>query len=344
MPNPYQTGNVPFGSSLSGTTIARQVLYLPFPVLYGGVLTQSNGFSSYDALETHLRRAYANGFLIDLSYVFSKSLDYTTSDDVDNQGFNAGGSQNSGAPDLLNPYNNKKVSFSDIPHRFIATVTYDLPFGKGKMFQMSNRVLSDVLGGWSTGLVTMLQSGLPVAGLNGASDGSIRSLPNRTAGVPIEVPAALQHWYDGKTSVTLPCGRTITPTKNTFLKYSSCAFSGQTLTAPNGAAIDDVYWIGNAAYSYGDLRGPGRFNMDLSLRRNFRIRERISLEVAANATNLLNHTELNSNYNQSLGGTNLTTNAATGLLPGMPASSTFGTISNATFDPRQITLNARIRF
>jgi hypothetical protein len=108
--------------------------------------------------------------------------------------------------------------------------------------------------------------------------------------------------------------------------------------------VPDQYWIGNSAPSYGDLRGPGRFNMDLSLRRNFRIRERISLEVAGNATNLLNHTQLNSNYNNNLGGTNLTTNAATGLLPGMPASATFGTIGNATFDPRQITLNARIRF
>jgi len=344
IPNPYQTGNIPFGSALSGTTLQRQVQYLPFPILYGGVLSQSNGFSSYNALETHLRRAYANGLLLDLSYVFSKSLDYTTSDIVDNKGFNAGGTQVSGTVDLLNAYNNKKVSYSDMPHRFVATVTYDLPFGKGKMFQMSNRVLSSVLGGWSTGLVTILQSGLPVAGLTGAGDGSIRTLPNRTAGVPVEVPEALQHWYDGRTSVTLPCGRTITPTRNTFLKYSSCPFSGQVITTPNGSVVPDQYWIGNSAPSYADLRGPGRFNMDLSLRRNFRIRERISLEIAGNATNLLNHTQLNSNYNNNLGGTNLTTNAATGLLPGMPASATFGTITNATFDPRQITLNARIRF
>jgi hypothetical protein len=39
------------------------------------------------------------------------------------------------------------------------------------------------------------------------------------------------------------------------------------------------------------MRGPGRFNIDLSLRRTFQIRERSMLEFAANATNLLNHTQ-----------------------------------------------------
>ena len=61
------------------------------------------------------------------------------------------------------------------------------------------------------------------------------------------MPKELQRWYDGVTSVTLPCGRIITPTKNTFLKYNACAFEGQTVLAPNGKYIADQYWVGNTA-------------------------------------------------------------------------------------------------
>jgi hypothetical protein len=45
-----------------------------------------------------------------------------------------------------------------------------------------------------------------------------------------------------------------------------------------------------------------------------------------------------------LGGTNVNTNAATGLAPGMGTSDTFGTVGVETFNPRQMMLRALIRF
>ncbi len=63
------------------------------------------------------------------------------------------------------------------------------------------------------------------------------------------------------------------------------------LTAPNGATIANQFWVGNSAQTSGGLRGPGRFNVDLSLRRTFAVRERIKLQISADATNVLNHTE-----------------------------------------------------
>ena len=67
------------------------------------------------------------------------------------------------------------------------------------------------------------------------------------------------------------------------------------------------------------MRGPGRFNIDLSLRRTFQIRERFMLEFAANATNLLNHTQFAANYDGALRSTN--TAVTNGLKPGMAANS-----------------------
>ena len=158
------------------------------------------------------------------------------------------------------------------------------------------------------------------------------------------MPKELQRWYDGATAVTLPCGRVVTPSKNTFLKYNTCAFAGQVVGLPNGNFQTDQFWVGNSAQTIGDLRGPGRINVDMSIRRIFAIRESLSLEVSAEIANILNSAEYSGNYTGALGGTNVTTNAAKGLKPGMGSSDTYGTIGLATFDPRQVTMHVRIRF
>jgi hypothetical protein len=83
------------------------------------------------------------------------------------------------------------------------------------------------------------------------------------------------------------------------------------------------------------------FNIDLSLRKMFAIRERLKLEIAAN---VLNHTELNGNFSGGLGSTILTNNPSAGLIPGYGNSSSYGTIGTGTFDPRQVVMQARINF
>jgi len=144
--------------------------------------------------------------------------------------------------------------------------------------------------------------------------------------------------------VTLPDGRVITPTKNTFLKYYEGAFRGRVVTTPNGSVVPDVFWFGTVGNTLTGLRNPGRVNLDLSLRRSFKIRERIRLEVAADATNVLNHTQLSGSFSGALGGANTLTNPARGLVPGRGTSDTYGTIGVVAFDARQVLLNARIRF
>jgi hypothetical protein len=162
--------------------------------------------------------------------------------------------------------------------------------------------------------------------------------------VSLEVPKDLQRWYDGNTTVTLPNGRKIVPTKNTFLKYYTGAFSGRVAGTPNGAVVPDVFWWGTVGPTLNGLRNPGRFNIDMSLRRTFKFSERLSLELAADATNLLNNAQLNGSFAGGLGSTNTATNAAKGLVPGMGTTDTYGTIGVGSFDPRQVVLNLRFRF
>jgi hypothetical protein len=92
------------------------------------------------------------------------------------------------------------------------------------------------------------------------------------------------------------------------------------------------------------MRTPGRTNFDLSLRRTFRIRESLTLNVNADATNLLNSAQYSGAYAGGLGATNLVDNPARGLKVGMGSTDTFGTIGLGTFDPRQVTLRLLVRF
>jgi hypothetical protein len=344
--NPWQptTGPLlPFTGTLAGRTIPQFITLLPYPLLYGSGagVNASNGFATFNSLQARLVHSFSSGLTLQANYTWSKELDYTSTGIEDGQGVNSGGSI--GSPDLLNINNNRHYGLADQPHRFVGVLVYESPFGAGRPFALSNRVARTVLGGWTTAGVVTLQSGMPFV-VSGANTGSLTGAVNRVPGVSLTVPSNLQHWYNGKTTVTLPCGLKITPPANTYLKYNACAFQGEVVTTPNGSIVPNQFWVGNTNETNGDLRGPGRFNIDFSLRRTFALRERLKFEIAANATNLLNHTEYSTNYNGALGSTNLTNNSSAGLIPGYGNGSSFGTLSQTTFDPRQIMMQARIIF
>jgi hypothetical protein len=346
--NPWQPATgalLPFTGTLAGRTIPQFVALLPYPLLYGSGagVDESNGFAGYNSLNARLSHSFASGLHLEFNYTWSKELDYTSTAIEDGQGVNAGGTFGGSQADLINSHNNKHYGLADQAHRFVTVMTYESPFGKGKHFALGNRVARAVAGGWNLGTVIIAQSGMPFV-VSGASTGAMVARPDRIPGVSLTVPAELQHWYDGKTKVTLPCGLIVTPGKNTFLKYNACAFQGELLAAPNGSSIANQFWVGNADPTIGDLRGPGRFNVDLSLRRMFAIRERVKLQIAADASNLLNHAELSGTFNGGLGSTNLANNPSAGLIPGYGNSTSFGTIGVGTFDPRQITMHVKVVF
>ena len=339
--NPFQpvTGSLlPFTGTLAGRTIPQFVTLLPYPLLYGSGagVDESNGYASYNSLQVRVRHTFSAGLHVEVNYTWSKELDYTSTAIEDGQGVNSGGTI--GSPNLIDNGANRRYGLSDQPNRFVAILMYESPFGKGKTFALSNRIARSVLGGWSTGGVITVNSGFPFV-VSGANTGALSGAVNHVPGVALTVPNDLQHWYDGKTTVTLPCGLKITPAKNTFLKYNACAYQGEVLTAPNGSIIANQFWFGNSNQTNGNLRGPDRFNVDLSLRRSFAIREQVKLQISADATNLLNHTEYNGSFSGGLGNTTLS-----GPTAGYGNSTTFGTLPVSTFDPRQVTMHLRITF
>jgi len=117
-----------------------------------------------------------------------------------------------------------------------------------------------------------------------------------------------------------------------------CSNSAICVQFLNPAAFSTSIPVG----SYGNVgrnavRGPGTFNFDLELRREFAITERFRLQAIADAFNLLNHTNF-------VGGISPAgTIAAFSLMSTNAASSTFGQ-PQAAFDPRILQFALKLSF
>ena len=347
VPNPFQPASgplLPFAGALGAATIARQNTLFPYPLLIGSnaAVDRSGATADYHAMVLRVSRRFAGGVMMDATYTWSKEIDNTDNME-DNQNFNAGGGARGNNHSLTDPKLNRRLGYSDVPHRLVGTFLYDLPFGKGQSLEAPSAWLRAIVGGWQLGGALIWQTGFPIA-VTGASDGAALTRPDRVEGVPLVLPENLWGWYDGRTSVTLPSGRVITPPVRTYLKYNPDAFAGRVVTTPNGRIVADQFWYGNAAIMYDEFRTDNRFNIDLSIRRAFDIANGVQLEFGADAMNVLNHTQFSGAYTGALGGTVTTANPALGLVPGMGNSNSYGTRGMATFNPRQIQLRTSLRF
>lgn len=197
-------------------------------------------------------------------------------------------SNNGGYPQ--NPYNwpaDYGNSAWDVRHRFVASFNYSLPF----FTAAQNGFVRETLGGWQTNGIVTLQSGFPfnvIASGDPANTGSSNERPNLIG----------------------------TPSAN-------CGDGHLT-----GCINTSAYAV--PVYAYGDegrniLFGPGLYNVNFSLFKNFAIRERVNLQFRSEFFNLFN-TPAFSNPNATFGASN------------------FGTITSTKQDNREIQFALKLLF
>jgi hypothetical protein len=234
--------------------------------------------------------------------------------------------------DYANLQNNRGLADYDIPHRAVFTASYALPIGQGKALDPGNGILNRVAGGWQVSSSINLQAGYPWAPSCGTLNYNGRC--NRVAGQPLELPAADQHYWNGKDTLTLPDGRVITPSVFTYTKWNPDAWAAPSLTLPNGTIAADPYTAGTSALTYGYLRTPGIQNVNLSLTKRIALTERVGFDLHINANNILNHANHNTINNT------VTIDAKTG----MNANPAFGTWGTSTLGAREIFMQANFTF
>lgn len=182
-------------------------------------------------------------------------------------------------------------SGTDIRRRLTLTGGYQLPFGAGKAF-LKNGIGSKISGGWEIQGIATLQDGPWTTAF--------------VAGDPLNTGSVWSQRPDVVGDVNLPSSSRI-PEK---------WFDTTALARP--APLQ----YGNAGL--GIIEGPGLVNVDLSIRRTFRITERHSIDFRAEAFNAFNHT------NFRIPGTTLGTG-------------NFGVIGSA-LDPRQFQFGLKYSF
>jgi len=260
VPNPFY-GTITNGP-LSGPTVAREQLLLPYPQFTGVTLAGTTffGASSYNALQVKLEKRYSGGLSFLAAYTWSKLMDNCLSTQT---GFTGGNFFEPTTQDWYNLKANRTLSDFDVPQILSVSASYDLPFGYRKKFLNHSGITDRIVGGWQLNTIVTAQSGNPFT---------------------ILVPNTL--YNNGNFQFANYNGQPVKkhgPAKDRLNEYfNASAFSSP---AP--------FTYGNLPRIFGELRAPGVFNTDLSGIKNFRIYERVTAQFRAEAFNVWNHPQFN---------------------------------------------------
>jgi hypothetical protein len=225
----------------------------PYPQFTSvSVRTPAVGYMNYHAALFKLEKHLSNGLNFLTTYTWSRNIGNIDHESADNFG------ENQIYQDAYNRRADKGPNAIDIVHRYTASSAYDLPFGKGRQW-LNSGALSQVLGGWTIGAISTIQSGGPftVVMNNDSSGAGLPSAATLRANVlrNPNLPASqrtVERWFDTDAFAA--------PALNTF---------------------------GNAGR--GILRADGRVNFDFSLNKRFAVTERVTTKFSAEFFNAFNH-------------------------------------------------------
>jgi hypothetical protein len=253
--------------------------------------------SSYNSLQATVAKNFRNGSGIGLTYTWSRAMDWE-----DNEELNS----------VVWPYpaywsRNWGVAGFDRTHNFAFYGNYELPFGRGHRLAQHG-VAEQIAGGWHINWILNRLSGYP---FTIGSDGTAVNAPGNTQ-TATEVAAV--NYIGGKAGWVYNSGTgkwTLTCTTPSCQYFATASFQAAGAT------------FGNSGRDL--VRGPGFFNVDMSIFRDFRITERIKFELQGMAFGLTNtpHFDLGSG-NRSVTGSNFGLITSTVNLSGQDATGTGG--------------------
>jgi len=258
VPNPFLSlpaDQRPSPTSILGrSTVTVAQLLRPYPQFGNIVSYQHNlSHSSYHSLQLKVSRRLVDGLTFTGGYTFAKSIDDLTSNSI-NLSIQILNYQN-----YYNMRADKALSNFDVRHRFVGSVSWELPFGSGRKF-LQEGVLAQVIGGFTLNAITQAQGGLPlsISAVNNALQGlAFIALRPNLVGNP-------------QTSATDKAGK--------ILQYFNTAAFQQPAN----------YTLGNAPRTLSSLRGPNYVTTSFSISRDFKFTEKAKLQFRAEAFNAFN--------------------------------------------------------
>jgi hypothetical protein len=299
------------GCGPGGTFIGQPYPAFPFNTVFN---TTDQGNAHYNSLQIKAEtKSSRYGIYALIGYTYSRTYD---------NGFSDGLGSNYGATYLPLPGFNKldwALSGLNLNNSFIASVIYDLPFGKGKHFGSGwSGPASAILGNWQVTVIEKITSGFPIFVVDSANASGVSFLNNNFNALtrPDEVGDPNKA---GAVSANPLC---VAPAKVHTVSnwFNPCAFK-----APAAGEL------GNASRT--PLSGPDFVNTDFSVIKQFALPwENMGLNFRAEFFNLFNHTQF------------ATPNAAGGLfIPDFNAKG-FGAINSTVNNPRLVQFGLKLTF
>lgn len=287
--------------AISGNEVAGQPFFTKFPFLSNIVQLNNADFSNYNALQITASMRNFHGLSFLSSYTFSRCLDIVSGENSSTGPFPI---------DAYNPRLNYGPCDSDVEHRFNFSPTYNIPGIKspGQMLQ-----------GWTVSGIVSLQSGLPWYPVDGTSDILGTNEFNDS------IAAGIQTWnYTGPKSAfragpqAIPCFGNLSGCSSKTLPQS-CITAAQAPYAGNAtlqslalAAVNSLGCyvtpggagiltppafgtVGNANRNI--FRIPPYYNVDFSIAKDWKFRERYGVQFRAEFFNVFNLTNYAANGN-----------------------------------------------
>jgi hypothetical protein len=216
-------------------------------------IAYDGGFGSYNGLQIKLEKKNSHGLYLLNAFTWSKMIDNAPGHLENYDGDNS----------RINYYDHaleRGLSSYNQPLNDTFSVLYDLPVGHGRQYNVSNKALDYVVGGWSLNMINTMFSGLPIdVGYSASQQQSVSDLvterPNLVAGQPLYLA-----------------------TGNPVNYLNPAAFSVPNYTQP----------FGNTPRN--NVKLPPVFETDFGIHKNFAITESRYLQFRAEAFNLLNKT------------------------------------------------------
>jgi hypothetical protein len=260
--------------------------------------------SRYDALQLQLRRRYTNGLAFAANYTLAYSRDDVSAD------------TRGAGTEMVVPSDPKRLELDkarsdfDVRHVFRAHAMYDLPFGKGRQFLSNSSALLDaIVGGWSVNTIIDWSSGYPLTVFSGYHTFS---------------------FYDSGTRVATESASGVSNRSN----YTGGSDIGQVQILANGSvqylspeerALFTTPAAGETGSKRNPFEGPGFFQADLGVFKNFSLPGRVRIEARVEIFNVFN-----------------TVNFASPTI--LATSGTFGMVTGTRVPPRIIQLGAKVYF
>lgn len=222
----------------------------PYPEWHGIQYLTGDGIANYNAFSAKFTQRYGSNFTSMFSYTWSRALDENSA------------IRGTGADFTLANQRCRSCDYGpsgyNIPQRFVTSILYVLPFGKGQRFANVGGVVNQVIGGWQVSAIGEAQSGTSIVTESWDSAGMGAGFPHSNrlhcvAGVnPVADSPTADRYFVREAFRNVVAG-----------EFGNC--------------------------SRNNLRAPSTWNLDFSTMKDFRITENHNLQFRMEMFNAPNH-------------------------------------------------------